>query len=100
MANGLPPAPPLFTNQLWLEENRNACECPTRWQAMDALGTGLGAWMMIDAAQRLKKGYDRWALIEAVLGGVAVYLHGSRFFYARQEICPPACTPPTSPGVK
>jgi hypothetical protein len=79
--------------QIRTEEARNACGCPERWQLTDAFGAMLGGYLLVDGSRRLQHRYDRWALVEAVLGGLALYLHSERFLYSRPQLCAQACAP-------
>mgnify|MGYP001597999382 CR=1 FL=1 len=87
------PAPPFVPTQLWIEEVRNACGHPRKWQLIDATGTAFGAYFIWDAARRLRRGYSGWALAEALLAAGMLYIHTPRLFYARQEFAADYCVP-------
>lgn len=77
---------------LALQERRNACGVPGRYQTLDAIGAGMGTFFLVDGYRRLGRAKrDRpWAAATLAIGAVMVYVHVQRFTAARPEYCAPA----------
>jgi hypothetical protein len=80
-----------LVNQLTMEESRNACDCPQRWQLIDAIGTIMGAYFAVDSVRRLRGGYDGWAVAELSLATTMMFIHSSRFFWTKSDLCKSVC---------
>jgi len=74
----------MLLNNLLLEELKNSCECPEKFQLLDFLGVGLGTFFITHGVFVLRKHNEETALIEMMLGAIMVFIHSQRFFFAKE----------------
>ena len=72
-------------NLITIEELRNYCDCPKKFQFLDFMGVSFGSYFIIDGFRRLnKKPRDGWSRATVLIGMTMLYIHAKRFFWAKQ----------------
>ena len=71
-------------DKIMSEELKNFCNCPEKYQLIDFLGAGLGAFFIIQNGIFLKRKFSYWNLAGLGLGVLMFYIHTARFHYAEQ----------------
>ncbi len=72
-------------DEIFRQEIRNHCDCPEKFQLIDALGSGLGAFFFIKNWKELKdRKFNGWNAMGLGLGAIMMYIHTGRFFYAKK----------------
>lgn len=75
----------ILFKQAWVEEIKANCECPEKFQLMDAAGAAFGIFFFVDGVRRLAKKESKVAPVaEIFFGTLMAWIHSQRFFFAPQ----------------
>lgn len=76
-----------MTNDLLLQEHRGGwLGMPRKYSIIDLAGAGMGGYMGYLGYRELQRSSGSWqGLLAIALGGVMIWIHTQRFFYAPQD---------------